>query len=199
MNLAAIILAGGLSSRMGSFKPLLPLGGMPVLRRTLEAYGGAGLRIICVTGHRAEELRPVICDAGAEEAYNAAYETGMFSSVLTGFRRASELGCDGALVSPADCPLVTRGAVARVLERVKTAPEELCVAAYRGERGHPLYVPARVFPEILTHDGEGGLRAVTRRYEQRLVETDCPGVLVDMDTPEAYRAALAAYEQQQNL
>ena len=86
----ALILAAGYSSRMGSFKPLLPVGGMPAIKRVVYSIHRSGIKdIIIVTGYNRELLLPCIKDQsiqlGAEgcrifEAYNANYDMGMFSS-----------------------------------------------------------------------------------------------------------------------
>ena len=57
-QLPAIVLAAGLSSRMGLFKPLLTLGGEPLIQRVIDALVESGgiSDVIVVTGYRGEEL-----------------------------------------------------------------------------------------------------------------------------------------------
>ncbi|MGB8261933.1 MAG: NTP transferase domain-containing protein [Terracidiphilus sp.] len=65
-RIGAIVLAAGYSSRMGRFKPLLPLNGSPAILAVLGLLRRAGIeQIVVVTGHRAEDLRPVAEPAGA--------------------------------------------------------------------------------------------------------------------------------------
>lgn len=191
MKIFAIILAAGLSSRMGELKPLLDVCGETALARCCRVFSRAE-NVFVVTGHRREELAPVIAASGARELFNPDYLEGMFTSIRAGVARAAECGADGALISPADCPLVPPEAVDKVLEAAKKAPDRLAVACFAGKKGHPLYIPRRLFSEILEHDGENGLRGVTARHEEELirVETRSEGVLMDMDTPEAYRRLL---------
>lgn len=191
MKIFAIILAAGLSSRMGELKPLLDVGGETALARCCRVFAPAG-EVFVVTGHRREELAPVIAASGARELFNPGYAGGMFTSIRAGVARAAECGADGVLISPADCPLVPQSAVEAVLTAAEGAPSSLIVACFAGKKGHPLYIPRRLFGEILEHDGENGLRGVTARHEEELirVETRSEGVLMDMDTPEAYRRLL---------
>ncbi len=192
MTIPVILLAAGLSSRMGAFKPLLDVGGLPALTRSIRVFTGLGLPVLVVTGHRAAELSPLVEAEGAEAVYNPDYETGMFSSIQAGIRRAAALGADGALLSPADCPLIGADSVRRLLEAAEQEPERFAVACFAGKKGHPLYIPARFFGAILNHDGTNGLKGVTLPHEPECqrVETLDEGVLADMDTPESYGALL---------
>ena len=79
-KIGAVVAAAGLSSRMGDFKPLLPLDGDTVIGRCLSNLRGAGATdIVVVTGHRAGELARLLEDSGVTLVRNAAYaETQMF-------------------------------------------------------------------------------------------------------------------------
>ena len=56
-HITAVVLSAGLSSRMGDFKPLLPLGGKRVIEQLLSSIKGAGMGdILVVLGHRARML-----------------------------------------------------------------------------------------------------------------------------------------------
>ncbi|MDR3311110.1 MAG: NTP transferase domain-containing protein, partial [Oscillospiraceae bacterium] len=83
MNVFAVILAAGYSSRMGVLKPLLPVGGVPAVARTAGALTAAGVSPVVVTGHRAAEIEAALDSAGGglRVAYNGRYGDGMFSSV----------------------------------------------------------------------------------------------------------------------
>ena len=60
MNIPVILLAAGLSSRMGAFKPLLEVGGASALAKSIRLFRSLGLPVLTVTGHRAAELSPLI-------------------------------------------------------------------------------------------------------------------------------------------
>ena len=188
MNIITVILAAGYSSRMGSFKPLLELDGEPAIARLCRSFSQLGLCLCVVTGHNAAALRPIIASLGAAEAYNPDFADGMFTSIREGVRYAHTQGVDGVLLTPVDCSLVTPEAIKRVIDTAEAHPDRFSVAVFGGKKGHPLYIPAKVFDEILAHDGTNGLKGVTRRYDSELirVETLDEGVLLDMDTPEGY-------------
>ena len=193
-NVVGIVPAAGLSSRMGAFKPLLPVdsergeGCVSALERTVIALRGAGAgRVFVVTGKNAEKLRGPIADLGAEEVYNGSFMLGMGSSLLAGVRAADAAGADGALLLPCDTPAVATESVGAVLGAADE--EHFAVACFMGKKGHPLWIPRRFFSEILL---SGNVKAVTRAHEEEIVrvETGREGVVLDMDTPSDYQRVL---------
>ncbi|MDR2295967.1 MAG: histidine phosphatase family protein [Clostridiales Family XIII bacterium] len=196
-----VVLAAGRSSRMGDFKALLDVGGKPAAARLIDALREGGARdIVLVTGYARERLADLIGAGGAVEAHNARFAEGMFSSAKVGLAKAAELAGGRAsafLLLPVDCPLVPASAIRALLDAHRECPERFIVPCYRGKKGHPLLIPAAFLPEILTHAGEGGLKAVTDRREDDLlrIETGDEGVVLDMDGPAGYaqiRAHLAS-------
>lgn len=188
----AVILAAGFSSRMGAFKPVLPLGDEAVIARLLRVIKEAGIKqIAVVTGHNREELQPYIETAGVGgvsqvvEVFNSRFEEGMFTSMQVGTATMSE-NLDGFFIIPVDCPLITSEVLTALMESFD--PDKFSVACYRGKKGHPLLIPAKFRQEIIDHGGKNGLKAITDRdlsLMQR-IETGFEGVVMDMDTPEAY-------------
>ncbi len=82
---AAVLLAGGTSSRMGRCKLLLELGGMSALAQAVTRLRAAGVEnVVIVTGHWRQEVEAEAARLGARTAHNDRYEEGMFSSVQTG-------------------------------------------------------------------------------------------------------------------
>ena len=82
--IGGVVLAAGYSSRMGDFKPLLPVAGVPALKRCIDTLTAAGAETAVVTGFRREELAPLVREWGACEIVNPDYGAGMFTSVLAG-------------------------------------------------------------------------------------------------------------------
>lgn len=203
-KVVALILAAGFSERMGEFKPLLPIGDKPALERLVDSYKQAGVAdIFVVTGHNREALLPLIEKAGAKEVYNRDFASGMFSSVKTGVKAVAEGA--GVLLHPVDTPLVGSGTIRNFIDAIFQNPEGLsknqarsemfAVSCYMGKKGHPLFIPAKFFGEILAHDGERGLKGITSKYDHAMFryESGDESVILDMDTKEAYREILDFY------
>ena len=199
-GIAAVILSAGYSSRMKRFKPLLHVGETTAVQKLVRSVKDAGIgRIVTVTGYSRELLRPVLDSEGCIEAYNADYDSGMFSSIKTGMSKARELYPDAAgyLVMPVDCPLISAETVRTVAEHAghDSGGEDFFVPVFEGKKGHPLFVPKFYAEEICSYDGPGGLKAVTDKYWDRMVRIPVSdeGCLLDMDTQESYSELLEFY------
>ena len=196
-RLAAVVPAAGKSSRMGRFKPLLPLGAETVLARSVRAFRAAGVeRVVVVTGHRADEVAAEARRAGAEVVHNPDHEQGMFTSIRAGVLALGD-EADHFFVLPADIPLV-RPETVRLLAEAHMARDALLTCpTFLGERGHPPLLHRNLIPLVLAHDGHGGLRTVLETVEarepDRVLDLACAdaGVLADLDRLEDYEAALA--------
>ncbi len=193
MTLAAVVPAAGYSSRMGDFKPLLPLGGTTVLGRVAQTLRQAGVeRVVVVTGHRAPEVEAHAAALGLESIFNPEYDAGMFGSLRRGLSALGQ-GADAALLLPVDIPLV-RPQTIRAAIRAQTPETAVAYPCFRGERGHPPVIAGRHIPFLLSWRGEGGMRGALDALERREPVLDVPvpdaGVLFDLDTPRDYAAAL---------
>ena len=187
-----ICVAAGLSSRMGSFKPLLPLGEQTIIRMLIERYRSCGIdQVILVTGHNADLLEEHVRDLNVLCCRNEQYATSdMFQSVKVGIRTylaeaAMQAEGDRVLITPCDIPLVS----AQTVELLLNAVGDICVPVSDGKQGHPLCLSRHVLIQILAYRGDDGLRGALRALNLAITQipVDDPGILVDSDTPEDYR------------
>lgn len=194
-QLAAVIPAAGLSSRLGRFKPFLPLGDRLVLEHAVGLFRSVGIdQVIVVTGKRGDEVGETASRAGAESVHNSDFEQGMYSSVLVGVK-ALPADVDGFFMLPADIPLVRRETVLHLINAFRKERASVLYPRFRGERGHPPLIGRELLSDILDHDGAGGLRTVLERHDSNAHDLDVPdsGILHDLDRPEDYDLALAAF------
>jgi len=189
-RVCALILAGGLSSRMAPrFKPLLPLAGRTPLSWLAATFRAAGVTdITVVVGHRAEEAADEAARLGLYTVYNPYFKTGMYSSIKAGL---AVLPAEASrfFLTPVDVPLFRPATVRRLLARA--AEPDVPPALYPtfcGERGHPPLLSTAVIPAALEYDGERGLRCTLENFpfEEIPVADGC--ILRDMDRPEDYAA-----------
>lgn len=191
-TLAALVLAAGYSSRMGDFKPLLPLGESTVLEAAVGSFLRAGIEDIrVVLGHRADEVAHIAGRHGIKVLFNENYAEGMFSSVKAG---VNSLGpeVEAFFLLPADNPLVKLRTLEEIARVYRETGAGIVYPCFEGERGHPPLISAKFTGSILTWSRPGGLQALLREYEPEAVDVEAPdqGVLLDMDTPEDYRVLL---------
>jgi len=193
INIALIILAAGLSERMGVFKPLLPVGEQPAVLRCIHTAESAGIRsIYVVTGHMHAEIENVLRTntPGVRLVHNSDYRDGMFSSACSGVS-ALPKGLDGFFLLPADCCAVSPETLAKLIERFyENAGSLVTRPKYQGRRGHPPLIPAQSIDPLLTYNGENGLKGLLSPLPTLEVEMASPDSLLDMDTPEDYAELL---------
>jgi putative nucleotidyltransferase with HDIG domain len=187
-GITAIILAAGYSSRMGVFKPLLDLGGRPVVTRIVETCRQAGIdEVIVVAGYRKELIIPVIEGAGARAVDNELYEEGMFSSVIAGIA-AMEYEPQAFLVLPADIPLVRAATIRSLVSRFMEGKNRILVPSFRGRKGHPPLISAELQGVITGFTGENGLKGALEDLEAETVKVEVAdgNILFDVDDPADY-------------
>jgi len=184
-RLSAIIPCAGLSTRMGRFKPLLPLGGRPIIARVIETVRSADPEeIFVVVGHRADELASIVEKAGAQVFRNQDFADGMFSSVRVGVQHLGGC-CDAFIFLPADIPLVRPATLRRLAGISRRQPGRLLYPLFLGRRGHPPVIPSDLIPSILGNAGADGLRAILANHEDRALEIPVAdeNILFDLDHP----------------
>lgn len=195
MQTGAVIVAAGMSSRMGNFKPMLNIGSISISQRLVATLRQAGIgRIVMVTGYNAEELEHHLAGTGVIFLRNEAYETTqMFDSAKIGLSYIHGK-CDRVFFMPVDVPLFT----AKTVEALLNTHAEIACPVCDGLRGHPIMLSDRVIGQILEDDGDCGLQGALSRcgIPEQLVAVPDAGVLRDIDTPEDYDLLLQEHNNQ---
>ncbi len=195
MEICAVIVAAGMSSRMGEFKPMLNIGSISVAQRIVTTLRQVGIsKIIVVTGHNADMLERHLSKSGAIFLRNENYRTTqMFDSARIGLSYIVDK-CDAVLFTPVDIPLFTADTVRKLLSSGADYACPVCC----GERGHPILLSEKVVRRVLEDNGEGGLAGALARcgFEETLVPVEDRGVLYDADTPEDFNALLGYHNSQ---
>jgi len=188
--ISAVVLAAGLSRRMGRFKLLLPWGATTVIGQVVAQLETARVeRIIVVTGHRCEEVEAALSGTRARAVLNPDYATAeMLSSIQAGLR-ALDTDVPAALLCLGDQPQIEVSTVEAVLAAGReTHWERVVIPSYRMRAGHPILLPCWLWPEILACTGSLRDVMAAHRDQIRYLVVDTPTVLADLDTPEDYEA-----------
>lgn len=188
---AGVIVAAGLSSRMGRFKPLLPIGNTTFVKRIIHTMRKAGVdEIVVVGGAHFSELSDHLLSENVRLLCNEAYEsTQMFASFQIALGATEH--ADAILFTPVDIVLpdveVYRGLLASDVSFDCVRP------SYEGKSGHPVLIRKRLFPALLSYSGDGGLKAALQGAGavNAWANVQEPGILMDADTPEDYRRILS--------
>ncbi|MBP2637629.1 MAG: mobA 1 [Firmicutes bacterium] len=194
-KIVGLIVAAGYSSRMGRFKPLLPLGTKTVIETAVDSLLHGGITDIrVIVGYQAAELYPVLERLPVSIIENPNYAAGMFSSVLAGLTTfAAE--ADAFLLLPGDNPLIRKRTIKDLLRCYRQTKAAVSYPVFNGERGHPPLIGAACFGDILASDGSCGLCHILEKFEQdsKDVAVADQGTLLDMDTQEDYTRLTAFY------
>ncbi len=189
--LAAVILSGGSSSRMGSPKALLPYQGRPFLEHLLEVtvHRQIGERRV-VLGAHAESIAKSIDLSADEIVINDEWERGQLSSIHAAIR-SLPAGTDGLLICLIDHPLISVDLVNELIEQFYVTHANIVLPVYEGRRGHPVIFPASLYDELLQAPMEKGARAVVWAHAEEVLEvpTNEEGCVLNLNDPETLQRA----------
>jgi molybdenum cofactor cytidylyltransferase len=192
--LAAVILSGGESRRMGSPKALVPYRGKTFVEHLIEVtrHPRVGVTRIVVGAH-ADEIRARLAGYASEIVVNEDWANGQLSSIQTGVRSLPSGETDGMILCPVDHPIVTAKLVARLIGEFDSSGKSIVLPIYRGRRGHPLIFRAALYDELLAASAEVGARQVVWSHEAETcaVPTDEEGVVLNINDPIMLERALA--------
>src|SRR2546428_2329070 len=165
MTVAAILLAGGESSRMGQPKVLLPWGDQTLVEHQIDQLRRPPVeRVVVVLGHDAEQIRPVVERAGAEVLVNELYKRGRASSLRAGARAVAD-DTRTIVVLDVDQPRPRR-VIQRLIENHLRASNMITVPTFDGKRGHPTVVDGWLLPELRRRGGWNGRRRGVPLHDQ---------------------------------
>ena len=192
-KISGIILAAGLSTRMGEPKQLLPFGGSTIIETVIDNLLGSKLNeVIVVVGHEAEKIKAHIQHKPVKIVLNPDYPEGMLTSAQCGARSISE-SADAFAMTLVDLPLITPDLINLVINAYVQTEHGIAVPSYNYRRGHPVIFDRRYAADILALDGNsGGVRSLFRKYADDIhyVDVDTDRILRDIDYREDYEEAL---------
>ena len=181
---AGVVLAAGSSSRLGSNKLLLEIGGEPLVRRAARRALEAGLSpVIVVLGFEADEVGAALDGLDLTGVVCRDHTAGMHASMRAGILRVPP-ECGAAVLLLADMPLVTSAMTAAVVQRYRSGSEPLVISLYGGAQAPPTLYARALFPALLAVEAGGG-RGVVRDHRHQAAALDWPPArLADLDRAE---------------
>lgn len=185
--IAGVVLAAGLSRRMGQAKLLLPLGGRPVIRLAVDRVLAGGVdMVVVVTGTEHPAVEAALRGLQVQLTVNPSPEAGQGTSICVGIG-ALRSEVDAALIALGDQPFLPPEVIPALLAAFRRTAKAIVAPRYREGRGNPVLFAREVFFELLQLSGDQGARAVVERDPDRvaLVDFDFP-MPQDLDTPEDY-------------
>lgn len=186
-SFSVIILAAGLSSRMGTPKQLLSIDGLSMLDHAVEAALAAGLDSpIVVLGHTAEQIKSQArLLSSCTVVINDSYRSGLSTSLKCGIE-ASRPETTAYVFMLADQPLVTGTLIKKLLKAFEERRPDILHPVYQGQRGNPVIITSRLRKRLLEAKGDSGARFLFNDPHLTIIPypVTTPAVIVDIDTPE---------------
>jgi molybdenum cofactor cytidylyltransferase len=188
-RIAALILAAGLSRRMGKKinKLVAEIDGAPMVARVVDiVLATKASPVLVVTGHEAEKVEAALAGRPLAFIHNPEFEEGLASSLRRGIAALPE-EIDGALVTLGDMPRVRPGDIDRLIAAFSPLEgRAICVPTYNGKRGNPVLFGRRFFAEMSRVRGDVGARHLIGQYAEAVCEVEMgdEGVLIDIDSPD---------------
>jgi molybdenum cofactor cytidylyltransferase len=200
---SAVVLAAGMSTRMGQNKLLLNFREKPLIVHAVDTLLASDIdEVIVVLGHETEKVRDhlepsigVANKAAPEKpvrlVQNPDYQNGLSTSVRTGVEAVSGQA-NGIMIYLADQPLLEPEDVNRIVAGFAAAKEvnkSIVVPFFRGERGNPVILDASLRDSILGIVGDVGCKGVIKRYPEKVyaIEMENDHVVRDVDNVQAYK------------
>jgi molybdenum cofactor cytidylyltransferase len=183
-GVAAVVLAAGMSRRMGTAKQFLRIDGEAILERTLRNVRASNVsEIILVLGHAADDVQKTIATQGLKVVINPDYQQGMGTSLRSGLSAVS-VAATAALIVLADQPWISSETLNRLIEGHQEHKPQIIIPMYQGFRGNPVLLDRSVFAEVQALNGDVGCRAVFGDHTEGILKlpVDDSGILLDIDS-----------------
>jgi molybdenum cofactor cytidylyltransferase len=186
-----LVLGAGGSKRLGRPKQLLRYGDGTLLGHVVGVARTCPFdQMVVAIGGSAEDVRGTVDLAGADVVVNDAYGAGCSSSIAAAMGIVDPR-CDVMVLMLGDQPGVTADTVVALLDGRRDAP--LAVCRYDDGRGHPIAFARSVFGALADLHGDKGVwRLLDERADDVTTVSVAGEIPLDVDTPEDYRAVLAA-------
>ena len=199
-RVGAVVLAAGVSSRMGSPKQTLRFRGESLLKRAARAALGAGCcPVIVVTGAHAELSRHELEGLDVREVLNTRWETGMASSIRSGVEGLLSVVPDAvaAVLMLCDQPHVTAEVISGLIGAHRATGSPVVASTYGGNFGVPALFSRALFDELARLEGAAGAKQVIKRHAAEAHFLPFPGGDVDVDTPDDFSRLTAQGVEQE--
>jgi len=189
-RIAAVVLAAGASTRMGTAKQLLQIDGRPLVQHVLDNVQRSGVgEIILVLGHSAAAIQRELKLEGAKVVLNENFLQGMGTSLKSGLARVDSQ-VQAALIILADQPFVRPETLDQLIAAHERTRAQIVIPTYRGFRGNPVLLDRSVFPEVMGLSGDIGCRAIFGEHQDGIVKLEVGdvGILLDIDQKKDYES-----------
>jgi molybdenum cofactor cytidylyltransferase len=180
----------------GQHKLLMPLGGKPVIRQTLERVWGAGPQeVVVVTGHQAREISAALAEMPITIQLNPRYEEGQMTSAAVGVG-ALQMATDAVMMCLGDMVLLGSSDYAELVKAYLDRTDRSIVIPYfQGQRGNPILFASSYVHEVAIGERHIGCKKLANEYPDDVYryEVTHDRFTTDLDTQEDYTRLLERF------
>lgn len=194
--ISAVVLAAGGSTRFGTPKQLLKMGGRMGGRTLLETvvwkFSESRVdEVIVVLGHDSKLIRQKVVLGRARVVTNRDYEKGLSSSIRVGIE-AVHPESRAVILALADQPLISVATIDALVQKYLETGGPVVAPYFRRRRGNPVLLDRKLFPYLKKIEGDSGAKAVIKEHGWKVVKVGVkdPGVLLDIDSKADYQRVL---------
>ena len=196
--ISAIVLAAGLSRRMGSQnKLLLPLQGKPLVAHVYDQLSATQVgEILVVLGHEPHRVQDALAGREIHFVHNEAYATGMTSSIQAGVKQISPKS-RGMMICLSDMPFISPPEYQEIIDAFLLWREQqeqlILIPTYQQRRGNPVIFSDLYKDRLLQHADPNGCQGVVKAHKQYIKEWEMNThhIFQDIDTPEDFQGIQA--------
>ena len=206
-SITGILLAAGLSTRMGEPKQLLKFGKNTIVETVVDnMLNSMFSEVIVVVGHCAEKIQIALGKRKVRIIFNSDYQKGMLTSAQAGIRAlnitddtnsrkdSEQPDRHGFSLMLVDQPFITSDLIDKVIHAYSHTEKDIAVPSYNNRRGHPVIFNNQYANAILALSADsGGVRSLFKSYSHDIhyVTVDTDDVLRDIDYPDDYKRAVS--------
>lgn len=193
-NLSLVMIAAGMSSRMGTVKQLLPVNeNLCCLEYALSKYLSSDFfEIKLVLGYKKEEIENKLSSNLKKlisVVYNPYYRSGVGTSVSAGVAALSSES-DACMFALADMPYIDSRFLDEFIVAWRKDPDKILAPYHKGKRGNPVIFPKTFYAVLSRLSGDKGGRDLLSLYPESVIafDTEHRSILKDLDVMEDWNA-----------
>jgi molybdenum cofactor cytidylyltransferase len=190
IHIGAVVVAAGMSQRMGQPKLILPWGSTTIIGQVVHTLSNSGItEIVVVTGGARQKVEEAVKTYPVKTVFNPEFSSGdMAVSLKIGLNSLTE-PIGAALVVLGDQPQLKTEVIQAIIQQFNHTHGMLIVPSYQMHRGHPWLINRGLWPDLLALSSSYTLRDFLQSHAKEIeyLDVETPTVLMDLDTPDDYQ------------